>query len=111
MAKPLPKARSIRKVSSAWMALCYRKVSRFWRMKYSQIELDALPRWPEAGILLLPQTLDHQLVRHWREIAEQFYQKIQLQSPEAIQKSLPAGQKYVPTASSFTLEAVFTQQD
>lgn len=65
----------------------------------------------ETGIQLLRQILDCELVRRCAEAADRFYQKIQSQSPEVVQQSLPTGQKYVPTASSFTLEAVFEPED
>jgi len=57
------------------------------------------------------QCLDRELVRHFAEVADRFYQKNESQRPEVIQQSLPTGQKYVPTASSFTLEAVFDPDD
>ena len=80
-------------------------------MNSPAIETDPLVSLRETGVLLLRKALDHELVRHCAEAADRFYQKAQSQSPEVIQQSLAVGQKYVPTASSFTLEAVFEPDD
>jgi len=72
---------------------------------------SSLPSLHEEGMALLRQTLDRELIRHCEEAADRFYQKTKSQRPEVIQQSLPTGQKYVPTASSFTLEAVFEPED
>src|SRR5260370_40155654 len=80
-------------------------------MQPASIEFDLLPHLADAGIFWQSQAIEHGPVRHYEQAAEQFYQGIRSQSPEAVQKSLPPGQKYVPTASSFTLEAVFDPED
>jgi hypothetical protein len=80
-------------------------------MKSPATETDPLMVLHETGILLQRQSIDRELVEHYKEAAGQFYRRNQSHSPESIQKSLPAGQKYVPTASSFTLEAVFEPVD
>ncbi len=81
------------------------------QMNSPAIETNPLMPLPETGIQLLRQTFDRELVRRCEKTAEQFYQRTQSQSPELIQQSLPAGQKHVPIASSFTLEAVFASED
>ena len=80
-------------------------------MKSPETETDPLPLFREPGILLQHQIIDRELIEDFKETADQFYQRTQSQSPQSIQKSLPAGQKYVPTASSFSLEAVFDPAD
>ncbi len=69
----------------------------------------------ETGIALLRQAVNRELIGHCCEIASQFYREkealIQTDGADAVQKTLPAGQKYLAAASSFTLEAVFTTED
>ena len=69
----------------------------------------------ETGIALLRQAVDREFIGHCREISSNFYQEkealIQTHGPGAVQRTLPAGQKYLAAASSFTLEAVFTEED
>lgn len=61
----------------------------------------------ETGIALLRQAVNRELIGHCCEIASQFYREkealIQTDGADAVQKTLPAGQKYLAAASSFTL--------
>ena len=60
-----------------------------------------------------PKVIPEDLIQEWAKTAEECYQRLkaieQQGGLEAVQKSLPAGQKYVPTASSFTLEVAFPE--
>jgi ectoine hydroxylase-related dioxygenase (phytanoyl-CoA dioxygenase family) len=68
----------------------------------------------KAGVLLQPKVIPEAIIQEWAKTAEECYQRIQTIEQqgglEAVQKSLSPGQKYVSTASSFTLEAAFPEE-
>jgi hypothetical protein len=63
------------------------------------------------GISLHDGIVARGLIHRLAGAADEYYQKISAIPAETIRDHLPAGQKHIPTASSFTLEAIFSVEE
>jgi hypothetical protein len=65
----------------------------------------------KSGLWWRHKVLAPDMIAAWREVAGGFYEKMETvartQGPKAVHNKLGPGQKYAPTAASFTLEAVY----
>ncbi|MDB6067524.1 MAG: hypothetical protein JWR26_3732 [Pedosphaera sp.] len=80
-------------------------------MQFNATQADLRTELQNHGVVFLKTVIDVESVLRWQQIANQAWQRFdaiaEKHGPGAIQKILPVGQKYIPTASSFTLEAFF----
>ncbi|MDB6121144.1 MAG: hypothetical protein JWQ71_137 [Pedosphaera sp.] len=78
-------------------------------------ESESFQALQKTGVLLQSKVIPKELIQAWAKTAEECYQRLkaieQQGGLEAVQKSLQPGQKYVPTASSFTLEVAFPEEN